>query len=197
MNKYHTLINFTGGLDSTYALWNYLKNNPNEWFLVHHCNLKNHQKRDVEEIKAVKNILNELKRMGYNNFDYVETTFDYGTTNTMIHDIEVIGFLTAVLLRDNRRRIGAVSITASADDFTQKSYPLRAETRFRIINTTTRGVEPNYDYPIKHLTRKDMIETLPPNLLKLIWYCRKPKASQRCGKCSTCTKTIPYLPSEE
>lgn len=193
MKIYKTLINFTGGLDSTYALWDYLKTNPNDWFLVHHCNLKNFQKRDVEEAKAVKNIINELKRMGHCNFDYVETTFDYGSTNTMIHDIEVIGFLTGVLLRDTRCRINSIAITASADDFLQKSYPLRAETRFRIINTVTRGVEPNYEYPIKHLTRKDMIERIPPNLLKLLWYCRRPRNGQRCGKCSTCIKTIPYL----
>ena len=38
-----TLLNFSGGIDSTYCLFHLLKDNPKETLLVHHLNLINRE----------------------------------------------------------------------------------------------------------------------------------------------------------
>jgi hypothetical protein len=43
-------------------------------------------------------------------------------------------------------------------------------------------------FPIEHLTRAQMAEDMPPDLLALCSCCRKPIAGRNCGRCITCNE---------
>ena len=86
-----TLLNFSGGIDSAYCLYRYLKDDPRETLLVHHLNLINKEGRAPHEKQAVKSILDWCVKNGIANFKYIESAFDYGTLGYLVKDIEIIG----------------------------------------------------------------------------------------------------------
>lgn len=194
MRNYDLLINLTGGLDSTFAAWDYLINNPKGSLLIHHCILKNYQMRNDKEAESVHKILEYFQNTGLKNFDYIETEFSTKGLTHGINDIEVIGFLNSCIIRSNSIRCEHIAITASAQDLKQgASYEVRSKSRFDIIKLVSR-TEPNYIWPIKDLTRTDMLLRLPDELKKLLWFCRTPTAAGNpCGKCKTCRWTLPYI----
>ena len=191
--SYDALINFSGGADSTLALWEWLQANPKRGgkrILVHHCRMTNVQGREKLESLAVENILRWLTDRGFDNFDYIESSFGFKTKKNWVQDIEVMGFLTGWALRGNE--VDRVFITASAFDFTLPGYEDRAARRFDIVEATA-GYKPTYYYPIKDYSREEIVKKLPKELRPLIWFCRVPNKGKRCTKCVTCQNTIPYL----
>lgn len=192
MKHYHLLINLSGGLDSTYTTWEWLKNNPNKRLLLHYCKLQNYQNRSLLEATAVMNIVEWFHRNGFNNFDIIHTSIDLVSLGQGLNDIEVIGFMNAALLRANRYKVDEIAITASAQDYTQPTYSIRAESRFKLIELLAKYA-PKYIFPIKEKTRRIMIERIPKDLMSLVWFCRAPKVDVPCGVCKTCRWTIPYL----
>lgn len=194
MTRYDVLINFTGGLDSTYYLYTWLKNNPTKKALVHHCILKNYQLRFDKEIEACNKIIEWLRNQGLTNFEYIETTFDASQVISTINDIEIVGFMNSVILRSNRIAIDEIAITASAQDLTQgPAYDQRSKSRFEIIKLVSRK-SPKFTYPIAHLSRWQMIQAIPKELVNLLWFCRVPrKDGAPCGVCKTCRWTVPLI----
>lgn len=182
----NTLLNFSGGLDSTYALWNYLKTNDKR-LLIHHCHLINWESRHEEETRSVDAILQWLVDNNLANFQYKHTTFNYGNNTYLIPDKEIIGFLTGVVVRPKAfKNITKVIISSSKDDTANIEYYVRSEQRrIQIMNVTARK-ELKLLYPIKNLTRTEMIRRLPVGLFELIWYCRKPVEGKPCKECKTC-----------
>jgi 7-cyano-7-deazaguanine synthase in queuosine biosynthesis len=191
LNKSDTIVTLSGGIDSTYVTWDYLRNNLDKTLYIHHCNLKSKGNRWEYEKKAVDGILRWFKSKGYTNYQYTESTFDYGSIGFIAYDIEVLGIFIGVILR--KLKLKNVLICASKDDYGQATYAKRAASRCSIVNSMLE-TPPNYMYPIKEKTREEMIMELPKDLLKLCWYCRTPtKSGKACGKCSTCKNTTKYL----
>lgn len=196
MIHFDCLINFTGGLDSTYAVWDYLVKNPNKRLLIHHCELRNYQSRADKETVACNNIIEWLRSQGFKNFEYIKTKYDQGMFRSTINDIEIIGFMTAMILRSNAITIGEIAITASAQDLTQgPSYELRSKSRYEIIKLISRKENIKYTYPIINLSRWYMLQNLPKELKEMLWFCRKPINDKPCRICKTCRWTLPYLKS--
>ena len=90
---------FSGGLDSTGALWNLLQDPKNKLHL-HHLHLVNPTKRAVAEQLAIKKILSYLsKEYPNNNYKYSESYHEYPYysylsqvigTKTVIHNQNLI-----------------------------------------------------------------------------------------------------------
>lgn len=193
---YDLLINLTGGLDSTYACYQFLKNNPTQRLLIHHCKLSNYQKRDPYEAEAIKNILDWFNRHGMTNYDYIETELNVTSIGASVNDIEAIGFMTSCILRSASYRCRAVAITASAQDLNQGSaYLARSHRRFELIKIITQS-DVVYTYPIKHLNRQQMLKELPKELISYLWFCRFPDNGKPCGRCKTCRWTLPYIKTD-
>lgn len=184
-----TLLNFSGGIDSTYCLYHHLKDNPKETLLVHHLNLINREGRAPYEKQAVTNILNWCIRNGMGNFKYIESTFDYGTLGYLVKDLEVIGFLTGVILRHpGHQKITDVILPMHKSEmarFPGDSYQ-RAHHKRKVLAETVAMREVNFTFPIIDMTKKQIIEGLPEELFKMTWYCRRPRKGEPCGKCHTC-----------
>lgn len=182
-----TLIQLSGGIDSAYVLYKWLKENPNEYCLVHHINLINHEGRNKFEKKAVYDILAWLDENGLKNYFYLENTFDYGNLSFIIKDVEVCGFHIAVILRNPRWSSVKKVLLPIYNNETK-----REKTRRGIIKLVTYHKEVELIYPLKETNKHEVMDVMPSELLKKCWYCRTPKYDLPCGECKTC-KEVNFL----
>jgi 7-cyano-7-deazaguanine synthase in queuosine biosynthesis len=191
---FDALVTVSGGIDSTLVLYDYLRNNPTHKVLVHHCKLVNREGRADMETEAIGKVLTYLKNVTkLRNFEYTYSGFDYGNLRHIVQDIELMGFLLGVLYRSKSYTIGKVLICASKWDIEcGVNYDVRAKRRFDIIRAVT-DKQVNFEYPIAHMSREEVIEALPKGLRDLTWYCRRPNGNKPCGKCRTCLNTLPTL----
>lgn len=172
-----TLINFSSGIESTYCLYDFLKNSKDE-IIVHHCNLINSEKRYGPELHSSRAIF-DLLYTDNKNMSYVETTFDYLSFGYIIRDIEIIGFLTGTLFRNPKlSSLSTVIIPANNTDESSIPGDESVIRREAIINALLMHSqkEINFTYPAITLSKKELIERMPEHLFDLTWYCRRPLA---------------------
>lgn len=199
--EFHTLLNFSGGFDSLYCLWDYARRG--EPLFVHFCRLRNFTGRVDFEARAVRNCVRWIKGQ-YPDYTFALWTsaYDYGNMS-IIQDKEVIGFQTGVALRNRQLPIQNVIISSNKEDISRTEYYMRSEAnRYRLIFGVG-GREVRILYPIKDLTKEDIIRALPAGLRKLAWWCRTPVRGAvpgegtPCGSCQTCQKVLPVLAAIE
>lgn len=192
-------INFSGGFDSTYYLWRFLKENPKERILVHHCLL--FEARRAVEKSAVDNILRYFRTHGMNNFEYVETQFSRMGIKGTIYDIEPLYFLAGLLIR-TRNSIKTVFIPICREelDGTFKIHLLSGkpwgeykDARGRFYKSmlyckTAAERELEFKTPYYELTKRQMIKEMPPELVRMVWYCRRPRNGKPCRVCFNCRR---------
>ncbi|UNC92709.1 7-cyano-7-deazaguanine synthase [Candidatus Contubernalis alkaliaceticus] len=184
-----TLINFSGGVDSTYTAFEFLRNNPEDKLLLHHINLISPEavRRHKKESIAVNNILNWFKQNKLNNFEYLETTFDYKSFGYTIKDVVIVMFITGVMLKNPKRNnIKKIIMPNNKNDFSRKDYENMELTRFKVFkDMVDRDIE--FIFPIKEISKFEITQSLPKDLFDLTWYCRRPlRNGKPCGKCGTC-----------
>ena len=181
-----TLIQLSGGIDSAYVLWHWLKNNPNDICLVHHINLINHEGRNSVESKAVKDILNYLEQSGMGNYIYLENTFDYGNLSFIIKDVEVCGFHLGLIIRNPRWHIKEILLPIYGHETKREAV------RRKLVDLVSYQKKVLLTYPLMGRNKGDVMAEMPKELLNLCWYCRTPKNSQPCGTCKTCKEVEKY-----
>ena len=201
-----TLLNWSGGIDSTYCLINWLQTHTKrETILVHHTKIKNHQKRDEAETLAIKNIRTQLSQDGHTNYRYLETTFDYGTLDrrTPIMDHEIIALWTGIILRNPNYWTVKTIITPFMEDLDGRTDRIEL---WRNIYHTIRPLSwqrnppppAQMTFPIMHMSKKQLLDGLPEEYRKLIWWCRRPRKKPKgfyiCGQCPTCVSVLSQYP---
>lgn len=186
-----TLLNFSGGIDSLWCLWDYARRR--EPLLIHYCHLVNWTGRGDYEATAVKNSLAWIDAHEPFEYKLIETRFDYGNAR-IVQDKEVIGFLSGIILRDNRHQIQRLIISSNKEDIARTPYYIRTEAdRLRLVEGVGRK-RVKYIYPIAGKSKAQLIKDLPPDLVRLAWFCRTPtKNGNPCNKCQTCKKVLPVL----
>ena len=188
------MINFSGGIDSVYAAYDHLKSGTP--VLLHHCILKSRTNRWQQEKKAVHHALNYFTNNKLDNFVYVETSFDYGKITYMIYDVELIGFLTGLVLRNPKyKSINKVVVSVNANDPSalDRNTPRRIRANALTDIVLEKPIE--FEYPYVDITKKDMIYGLPKDLLKGLWWCRTPRGGNKCGSCKPCREINPIIKS--
>ena len=187
------LIQLSGGIDSTYVLYDWLISNPNDVILVHHIKLINHEKRSINEGISVKNILHWLKEKGLSNFMYIESKFDYGGIKGIIKDVEVCNFFIGIILRAKRwSSIKSIYMPIYKTENVKRQ--IRANKIRRLVSNNTglkekEGVE--VIYPLLNQSKKSTIDAMPNELLQLCWYCRY-GGEKPCENCMTCEEVNKY-----
>jgi 7-cyano-7-deazaguanine synthase in queuosine biosynthesis len=193
MKNCDTLLHFSGGQDSTYALYSYLRDNPKKHLLVHHVNL-NHKAEDRvnQEAAACKKIMRWLRANGYGNFTYLESSFSYGDLPRIsIKDIQVVAMFTGIILRTTEyKHIKKVILSWHRGEVNAPEIG-----RGYRVKKVLKGLDVEEDryellFPIEHLTRQDMAEDMPSTLLGLCHCCRKPVGNKSCGRCKPCKELI-------
>lgn len=191
LNVKMVLLNLSGGIDSAYCAYKLLKEGRS--LLIHHCVLKNIENRHEQEYKAVQHCLDFFKKNGLNNFEYVETFFDYGTVKVLIYDVEIIGFLSGLILRNpNFYNIKQIAVSVNKNEPTGQNLecPRRVSANTctkTLLNLINRDVQ--FIYPIINMTKEEIINDCPKDLLSGLWWCRRPQNGNKCGQCKTCIET--------
>jgi 7-cyano-7-deazaguanine synthase in queuosine biosynthesis len=187
------LINYSGGIDSVFAAWQALK--QGERVLIHHCILKNRNNRYNSEKAATAATLNYFKKVGLTNYKYVESGFDYGTIGYLIYDVEIIGFLTGVVLRNPRySNLDRVIVSVNANDPTGRDINNFRRSRANLYAESVSGKSIKWEYPMIHMTKEEIIGKMPKELALSCWWCRRPKSSGKpCGSCPPCKEVLPIM----
>lgn len=191
-----TLLNFSGGVDSTCCMWLYLSKEKKKKLLVHHITLNSTEKRAEYETTAVKNILLWFKKRGMNNFDYINTRIDYGNVPLYVLDAYPIGFFTGLILMQKRyQNIKYMIRPTILDERIRLGDALeKRRAKETALRTTLAGREVEILTPIAEMNKQEIIATMPKDLFKLCWYCRKPVNGKTCWErglprdkwCHTC-----------
>lgn len=179
-----TLIQLSGGVDSTYVLWKWLTENPDKLAVVHHIELKSYEGRSHKELESIDKILRWLDSNDLKNYIYLQNTFDYGNIPSSIYDVELCGFHAGFILR-SVRFIETNKTHLPIYDATSE----REERRRQILSFTARR-EIDCIYPLYGRNKWEIIEELPEELFNLTWYCRSPLNDEKCGICFTCREVV-------
>ncbi len=195
-DKKRTLVMFSGGIDSTAALWHVL-HNPDQYgeVMVHHIHIKNLEARWRAEAMAIKQILEYMKKHVDHPFSYTESTIalpHFG--KKFIYDVEIISFISGYMTsRDDS--ITKVVIAATATDF--ELGVTESVMRAKRVHNAFHPEEEDHsarikEYPQKDLFKHEVYKTIPEDLAILTWSCRTPHYADgkpiECGRCKTCKK---------
>jgi len=193
------LVSWSGGIDSTSCLWQLLRDG--EKVLAHHVVLKTPEKRWRMESKAIAAQREWFRKQGY-GFVYHETGYDYGTVRRFTRDINITAFIAGHILIGYPGVMQAV-VSSSADDERRLGRNPGTQSRRRMLTELMAGcwtakerdgqtvlvptkrrlewLTPNIAKP-----KAQVMAEMPPDLLALCWYCRRPQGTRPCGKCRTC-----------
>lgn len=190
MTSPDTLLLLSGGIDSAYCMWWALS--QGRALHVHHVHLKNHEGRLQYEARAVEGILNWMREQGLTSFRYTESSFDYGSIRWIVKDHCVWAFFIGIILAGPQNK--GIKRVIRPDHF--DSLPTgpdgpgmqRAHRRYREISWQIHERDDIiWEHPIQHLTKAQVIRSMPPGLLELCWWCRRPTVSgEPCHRCYTC-----------
>ncbi len=178
------LVNLSGGYDSVYCAWKQLTESQEE-LLIHHCYMKKKSGRAPYEKSAVDKVLKWFTDNGLTHYKYVETVFNYKTFGIGIHDIELVGCITGVLLQ-LYPEINKVLFCSNKGDRRGWGNPARVQQSMdlrRLIGLR----EVDHEFPALEYYKKEIIKLLPKDLAELCFTCRNPgKEGEPCGRCSSC-----------
>jgi len=219
-----TFINFSGGLDSTYYLWNFLNNNNNNKnIIVHHCVYN--KSRSSYENRAVNKILSYLHSKGH-SFYYIKSSLDFGYIDKPDYDIVIMLTIAAYICKSNKpiykfcpfsdlnyvlnKPLNNYYVSEILLPYTLEEYPdlnnhflsngtlinykknrgsFRANAIFKYIFNN----DVNFKILFSNkniISKRKIVRDLPPELLKLISFCRNPINNSICGKCPACKMNL-------
>ena len=178
-----TLVMFSGGLDSLAVL--HLLLSKGERVHVHHVHLHNIEGRVMAEAEAVNAVRDYYANIG-NPLDYSESSVQYPTVNgSFFYDTDVTRFMGGYIAA--RAPILGVAYGRTADDVADSTLNERTQSGNDIFKVMT---DVPMLFPVVHMTKQQCFDSLPAELRKLAWSCRRPVRSQgghtACGKCKTC-----------
>ena len=201
IDESNTLIMFSGGLDSTGALWQLLQDEENKVH-IHHLHLINKENRAKAEHRSVKNILSYVSKSyrikysesyhEYPSYSYIEKlnldTKEIKVNQNSIIDSDIYNFMAGTICL-SLPSIKSVAIGRTKSDSEEISTMARATIGTSILKLLAPNVEKIY--PVVHLTKTEIYNILPKKLRDMTWSCRSPvyineETIKECGKCKTC-----------
>jgi hypothetical protein len=189
MVEYGAMCNLSGGIDSTFAAYKWLKENPHRMLLIHHVILQKRSGRAnrwLREWTAVQNVLEWFKSQGLTNFDLVKTEIDSLESSPVVNDMVPVSFATVLVLSAHKGV--PLIVSANMDDMALKTYPKRAGRRKKLYSIYLPDLE--YLYPIKFMRRSEILDEIPLELAKLCYWCQDNSAPViPCGVCAPCRST--------
>jgi len=191
-----TLVMFSGGLDSTAALYKLLTESADELH-VHHVHLVNRDGRASAERDAVQAVL-AWCRANCRPFGYSESTLDFAALQAIPIDYLAIAYAACQVAIDIPRckRIAVGVLAVDLDEIKRKVSEQQRrvfEAMYACYRARKLG-EPvvEWIYPVYQLSKAQVAAALPPELRAVAWSCRRPVAIEGgyriCGECKPCRK---------
>lgn len=144
------------------------------------------------EDHAVDQILRWMKRQGLTNFSYSQSAFDFGTMTHTTRDLYLWAFVAGQLLSDPRHAdVKELICTRHLGSHEGHANPQSALESYdgivqHLPQFVSRRDDVGVSFPLNGMTKAEIIAALPPDLMRLCWYCRRPRGSQPCHQCPTC-----------
>ena len=189
-----TLVMFSGGIDSTAALWHVLQD-PKRYgeVHVHHIHIQNIEARWRAEATAVEAVLAYMREHVPTKFTTSESAINTPSFgNKFLYDAEIMSFMTGYMTSRDPL-ITKVVIGATGTDFTMTASA--AVARGKKIHNAFYTDDADHsaavkEYPLVSHTKEEVYKMLPPELAALTWSCRTPRYVKgkpvECGRCKTC-----------
>jgi 7-cyano-7-deazaguanine synthase in queuosine biosynthesis len=188
------IVLFSGGLDSTYLLWKMLNEQRN--IHVHHVSIRSHREPMwKEQDEAVKKILEHL--WAIRPFKYTESVYEWFCSDQLAFDTDVvISHAQPVVKMINPEIRIHLHIGWTPEDM--KIPIVQERVKHDVSNNLWRALKLSLGNPPNlpdiltkrlvddNITKKDMLQELPPELLELTWTCRTPVHGKKCNMCSSC-----------
>jgi hypothetical protein len=147
--------------------------------------LNNRENRAAAEEIAVKKTVAWLRDNGYRKFVLSFTDLNY-PEGKMFRDAFAVSMIGGQISGHDPTII-TVAIGINADDLKDTELNDVREKSAEIFGTFSTAKK---IYPVINMTKKEVIESLPSELVKLSWSCRTPRYYEgnpvRCMKCSSC-----------
>ncbi|BBY78864.1 hypothetical protein H7I53_17920 [Mycolicibacterium pulveris] len=190
-----TLLLLSGGIDSAYCLWQRVK--AGLVTRTHHVSLADHEGRQAVEDRAAQRILAWMRSNGGDGLiEHSTSAMDFRTM-WIPKNFHAWAYWAGVIMASpSGRSITTVILPRHADAFRGgvNSPGARAsDAAYRGHIKLLCGREPKLSLPMVHLTKAQVVAEMPESLLRLCWYCRRPRGGQPCHKCMTCRQVDPAL----
>lgn len=191
-----TLLLLSGGIDSAWVLWRRVQ--AGLVTRTHHVVLADHEGRAEVEKLATDRVLAWIRANGGQHLiHHSESHVDFGSVPWIPQNYYLWAYWAGTLMAAPRnKRLRKVLIPRHSDAFAGGPDSLGAqhsdEAYTRIVETIS-GRKPELLYPMKHLSKEQVVRSMPRDLLSLCWYCRTPKYGSACGACRTCRQVQPAL----
>lgn len=194
-----TIVMFSGGVDSTYALTRLLRE-TDDFLVAHHIHLVNQEGRHLAEARACSRIVDYLKEK-IRPFEYSESTLDRRGMPSFGFDGVVAGFEAGLVSNGCVFKHGkhadrwTMGLNREELDEMQSSDWLRDRLRY-ILNAAEASAYPAkppeyFRPPVK--PKRELLSYLGPVLSDMCWVCRTPvDGYEPCGKCKSC-KRLPQV----
>lgn len=186
MSAPDTLLMWSGGLDSTAALWQRVERGlPTR---VHHVVLSDMDGRADAELAAVRAIRAWLDERGYGPLvEYSESAMDFGPSDEFrgIPNINALAVWAGFICATPRGRAIRTIIHPYHADCDRREVEIY-ENAYRRECAGIAYRAPQVEYPLAGLRKRDIAAQLPAELLALCSWCRTPQSGQACHRCGTC-----------
>lgn len=194
-----TLLLLSGGIDSAYCLWQRV--NAGLPTRVHHVHLADAEGRAAVESRAVRQVLAWL----HTNYDagrlieYSESSVDFTDLWVPLNHHLWAYWAGAILAAPQGRDYRFVVVPRHSDAFHDGDVDGPAAQASDAaylghIELMAPGRVPTLTYPIKHLTKAEIVAAMPADLLACCWWCRRPEPGPKpCHDCYTCRLVDPAL----
>jgi 7-cyano-7-deazaguanine synthase in queuosine biosynthesis len=214
MQRDTILAMFSGGIDSTGVL-HQLFTNPefnSRPLIIHHIFLQNRENRAKAEAQAVESILKyysdqfPAREYTYTNCVFNTTGFAPLNSNRYPYDMDVCAFVASNICVA-RKDIKQVAMGRTLTDIQGggENFQIRmskAQKVFASIFSLEKEDAPEYIFPVKHMLKKTIWNSLPKQVKDAAWYCRKPKytesgSAETCQQCITCKEVVDFIQHQE
>ena len=202
--KRHTLLMFSGGIDSLFTL-HQLLTQTDDVVWAHHVNLVNREGRHRAEAEACGNLVAWLTER-VRTFRYTQSTIDHSAFMMFGRDVTMVALEAGLVVQNahsvwrrgfDRWMLGYCKEEAeevlptgtAADTSGRRSLTEQA------VALTAHPIVPPRLFRQDLLAKQAQIEAMPVELVQLAWTCRQPKwegeRATECGVCKTCKLMTP------
>jgi 7-cyano-7-deazaguanine synthase in queuosine biosynthesis len=176
MSTYHVL--WSGGLDSTYLIHSLL----NEGHVVRasYCEIINNKDKTIREQKAIKSLCKVLSHPKFSYLGVLCRVEVLGNFLTCFSQMPV--WITALLSSGAKDADYLALGYVLGDDAI--SYLEDIQNIWNAYGGLSKKTLPLLQFPLKKVSKEDIIRKLPLNILKLVTWCEN--SDVPCGKCPPC-----------
>ena len=207
-------LGISGGLDSAYLAYRLLSDGYR--LLLHHTTYRTRQMRYPHEERAYLNVLGWLLDHGLDGFTVTKSEYEVNAGFTP-EEMEIIGAQVeshTIYGWNLDYRYLIPEAGKHLQTWRRKNREKRGDIRHVIVasheeSRVTFG-DPEFDSfwqaaealagrelvplePMKAYNRTQILADMPPDLIRLCWWCRTPKNGQPCRACGTCRAVDPAL----